>query len=314
MAKMRKVALLLLAALVLLGLAGCGDKPTEAGLSNGDAGDFFGEYQMTERDNHWYIKGTAHVENKLTLAELKNSWRESVPVDLNLLFKPLEQDFGLYYVTPEGEEELGVASDSGKSGAGGTLSWQLEIVPGDSRLELRPLTDKEEPVEIAFNFSLTYIGGNNLEVLMPGLLANGLGEEFAFTLPTLEELERAEKNEADKMASVRVNQVPVAIEAGESRVLLEFDPESPADIKLNAKLLDFSGDVQLYYVNKGAAELLWDSRGPEDEKLVELGLTLLIELEPGEGRLEWRSQSGTEFTQTLLWEEVARAGITKIGI
>lgn len=311
---MRKAVLLLLAALVLLGLAGCGDKPTEVGLSNGENGDFFGEYQMSERDNHWYIKGTVHVENKLTLAELKNSWKESVPVDLSFSFSPTVQDFALYYVSQEGEEQQWSVTDGPADLSGDTLlSWQMLAASGDSSLELRSLKEGE-PVEIAFSLDLTYNGGNNLEVLMPGLLANGIGEDFAHTLPTLEEWERAKRNESDKMTSVRVNQVPVAIEAGESRVLLEFNPESLADIKLNAKLLDFSGDVQLYYVNKGAAELLWDSRGPEDEQLVELGITLLIELEPGEGRLEWRSQSGTEFTQTLLWEKVAAAGITKIGI
>lgn len=77
--------------------------------------------------------------------------------------------------------------------------------------------------------------------------------------------------------------------------------------------------MTLVYVGPdGKERQLWSRKArPESEEAKVIygdGVSMPIELEPGEGRLEWRSEGGASFEENLLWEGVDKAGVQTLGI
>ena len=118
------------------------------------------------------------------------------------------------------------------------------------------------------------------------------------------------------------------LNAGEAELFLRTDLAQEYALPIMAALWDFSGDVQLVYVQPdGAEQTLWDSREQAEaeppqlwqnrwyyvlpqnvttEDLLTLDLT--VNWLPGVGQLEWRTQEGAEFHINILLDNYSGLG------
>lgn len=118
------------------------------------------------------------------------------------------------------------------------------------------------------------------------------------------------------------------LNAGEAELFLRTDLAQEYALPIMAALWDFSGDVQLVYVQPdGAEQMLWDSREQAEaeppqlwqnrwdyvlpqnvatEDLLTLDLT--VNWLPGVGQLEWRTQEGAEFHINILLNDYRGLG------
>lgn len=275
-------------------------------------GDYFAEYTMTEIDDGWLVSGRANLEQGLTLVELENAGAEPLALDAVLNYETEADGFEVRYVMEDGGVQAWLIDlDLAKDGVDGVFGKTLYAAPGKSRLELWPLGNAA--ADIDFELILTPEEVDGLSVKRPFGL-----EELEGGLPDIGD-NSENKNGCDRTQYVSVSGIEVELAAGESRTLLEFAPEAKCRLNLQANLYDIKGDLTLVYVGPdGKERQLWSREArPESEEAKVIygdGVSMPIELEPGEGRLEWRSEAGASFEETLLWDGVDKAGVQTLGI
>ena len=312
---MKKVVVLGMALAVLcLLLVGCGGDDTEKiGSLNGATGDFYDEFRAEELTNGSYkITATAHVENVLPLVYFNAAEETTLEAVCNILAE--SGGVQCFYVYENGEELLWEILDDG-SGLAAELNMPVDLAVGESHLEFRT----SDGAELQFELIVPAVDGVEFFMHSP---AEGEFDE----LPEIAGLtdEQSGLSFSGSGESMSCHNIDKKLTSNEPNLLLNCTVEQVCDLPVNAALWDLSGDVQLVYVQPdGTAQLLWDSReqdgaeqpqawqNPWDYILPEevdmagvLTIDLSVNLLPGEGRLEWQTENGSEFKLNLLLEDL----------
>ena len=159
-------------------------------------------------------------------------------------------------------------------------------------------------------------GGYYADFMAVDAAADGVDISSAGFDEALEEINENLANMSQQLGGITFSGEPNAdsvgmrnfvkkLNAGEAELFLRTDLAQEYALPIMAALWDFSGDVQLVYVQPdGVDKVLWSSEGQE-EWLINLEINLL----PGGGRLEWRSENGCECTMYFLIERSEEAGV-----
>ncbi len=312
---MKKVVSIILIVICCALLTGCGEV---AGKSAGESGDFYVEFMATDApEDGWYqITAEAHVEDSLPLVYLQA--QAETEIDMEFTLTGNKGLFWLVYVQADGTEQELLSVAGRERALPAVWNCSLPLGTESGHLEFRT----SQSAELQFELVLSNMDG--VDINLSGVFEKGLTpiEELS---PITEENQKSggvtfsgEPN-AD---SVGMKNFHKALNAGEADLFLSADLAQEHALPVMAVLWDFSGDVQLVYVQPdGAEQTLWDSReqegaeppkswqNPWDYLLPQnvaaedlLTLDLTVNWLPGSGRLEWRTQEGAEFHINILLE------------
>ena len=278
---MKKVVSIILIVICCALLTGCGE-----------SGDFYVEFMATDApEDGWYqITAEAHVEEALPLVYLQA--QAETEIDMEFTLTGNKGLFWLVYVQADGTEQelLSVAGSERALPAVWNCSLPLDTESG--HLEFRT----SQSADLQFELVLSNMDG--VDIAMRSPLEDEKWHEMKEGLPEL--------NPSLGGSSQGVNNHSLVLQAGEHFSFAYPSPQEEDTLGLMAWLAEPTGDLQLVYVQPdGVDKLLWSSEG-RDEWLINLEIDLM----PGEGLLEWRSENGCECTLNFLIEYSEEAGVT----
>ena len=288
---MKKVLSIILIVICCGLLTGCGE---EAGKSAGESGDYYNEFMATDAPaDGWYqITAEAHVEDVLPLVYLQA--QAETTLNLELTFNSAQGDISLDYVKPDGEVLPLCGNAVTDITTPTTMTVPLTVLAGESCLQWTATAD----AAAAADFKLTISNMNGVDIAIRNSIEEKKWQELKEGLPEL--------NPSLGGNWQGVNNRSLVLQAGEHFAFAYPSPQEEDTLGMLAWLAEPTGDLQLVYVQPdGVDKLLWSSEG-RDEWLINLDIDLL----PGGGRLEWRSENGCECTLNFIIEYSEEAGVT----
>ncbi len=297
---MKKILFVLLIFTCCL-LASCGAENGQS--ADGETGDYYIDFvaDSTAGDGSYQITGQVHVEDKLPLADLQA--QAETTLNLELTFNAAQGDIRLDYVKPDGELLPLCGNAVTDINTPTTMTVPLTVLAGKSCLQWTATSDEAA----AADFKLTISNTDGVDIT---------SVDFTEELPKLSGLSNSQadfyalaaqaNNPALVGSTMGVRNVERELKAGQSNSLAYPAPKNACTLGLYAWLAEPQGDLQLIYVQPdGAEQVLWDSEGQE-----EWLINLVIDLLPGEGRLEWRTQNGVKCQFNIIIEWSEEAGVT----
>lgn len=287
---MKKVVLMMLAVICCCLLTGCAD----LGHDKGRTGDFYDYYTMEKMaDGSYKVSAEAHMAKVLPLIYFNADQETALNLHFDEFSWTLNIQLVYVYENEQGVQERLILEHQAESDTlSANLDIELDLAAGESHLEWRT---KNKGEGILFELLLSNKDGVNISMLSP--IEDEKWQKMKEGLPEL--------SPSLSGSSQGVSDRPLVLQAGEHFAFVYPSPKKEDTLGLLAWLAEPAGDLQLVYVQPdGADKLLWSSEG-QDEWLVNLEIDLL----PGGGRLEWRSENGCECTLNFLIEYSEEAGV-----
>ena len=286
---MKKLLFVLFLACCLLN--GCGTENNKPAAGAG--GDYYADFMAVDAaaDGWYQITGQVHVEDALPLVYLQA--QAETTLNLELTFNSAQGDIRLDYVKPDGEVLPLCGNAVTDITTPTTSTVPLTLLAGDSYLQWTATADAAATAD----FELTISKPDGVDIAMRSPMEDEKWWELKKSLPEI--------NPSLDGQSQGVNNRPLVLQAGERFEFADPSPQEACTLGLLVWLAEPTGDLQLVYVQPdGVDKVLWSSEGQE-EWLINLEINLL----PGGGRLEWRSENGCECTMYFLIERSEEAGV-----